>query len=316
MKIRIEEDLNREEILEFIADLDGSTFFHTPAWMEAIRASFPRLEAGWVTARTAGGLAGLMPFVRKVRGPLFSLWSMPFGTYGTPLEREAGVSMELLKKFFQISSSPACLEGVANIFGSSFDDLRLRGTRRRIESCCIIELSGEFEDYSDKVLGRRKKRECLATARDGVVARPLATMDELAVFHGIYRDASRNWGGVHPYPLRFFEELYGRRDEGVLFLGAFRGGRLLGGHIDMFFGRNAQAWQAGMASEARRYKLASFLVYSAVREAYGRGARIFNLGSSGGDMGLIRFKQLMGGKEYNYPVIEKRKCWWGWIRPR
>jgi hypothetical protein len=78
----------------------------------------------------------------------------------------------------------------------------------------------------------------------------------------------------------------------------------------------AQAWQAGMSRESHQYGVGALLVTYAVQEACRKGARIFNLGSSGGDRGLIFFKESMGGREHCFPVVRMRKRWWGWIRAR
>jgi hypothetical protein len=54
----------------------------------------------------------------------------------------------------------------------------------------------------------------------------------------------------------------------------------------------------------------------AVGEAIDRGISTFNLGSSGGDAGMIFFKESMGGVEYLYPVLEKRRRWLEWLKKR
>jgi lipid II:glycine glycyltransferase (peptidoglycan interpeptide bridge formation enzyme) len=98
--------------------------------------------------------------------------------------------------------------------------------------------------------------------------------------------------------------------------GAFLNGKLLGGHIDFYFGNMAQAWQAGVSKEANRYGVSPYLVIRAIEEAYNRGIKYFNMGSSGGDEGLIYFKESLGGKEFNYPIVKSEKRWWKWIKNR
>ena len=47
------------------------------------------------------------------------------------------------------------------------------------------------------------------------------------------------------------------------------------------------------------------LVVGAVEEAYGRGVKHFNLGTSGGNEGIVFFKESLGGRERFYRIVEK-----------
>ena len=102
----------------------------------------------------------------------------------------------------------------------------------------------------------------------------------------------------------------------MLLWGGFLGGRLLGGHINFYFQEMGQAWQAAMSGDASEYEVSALLILEAVREAFDRGMRIFNLGSSGGNRGIIFFKESMGGKEHLYRIATVRKKWWRWLKGR
>lgn len=302
--------------MEFVAAFGEATFFHTPAWLAVLEASFRRLRTGWITAREGGELVGVMPVVEMQRGPFRFLWSLPFGTYGHPLARDPAVRAALLRIFVRLASRCCCLESAASFFDSAWFSDVPAGACVRMEECCLIELEGSFEDFWRGVLSSKRRQLCNRGLRAGVTVRVLETEEEVQAFHALYVAGSRAWGGVHPYPLRFFLELFKRRDSGVVFWGGYIGGKLLGGNIDFYYGEMAQAWQAGISPEAYPYHVGSLLVTSAVEEAYRRGFKIFNLGSSGGDEGLIFFKKSLGGTEYVYPVLEMKKRWWGWLRRR
>lgn len=162
-------------------------------------------------------------------------------------------------------------------------------------------------------MSRKRRQLCNRCEREGVTARVLEPSD-LGEFYRAYLSGSTRWGGVHPYPRPFFEALLRRRDEGVLVWGAFHGGALIAAHVDFYFGRTAQAWQAGVTARSHEYDAGAFLVMHAVREAIDRGTSVFNLGSSGGDEGMIFFKESMGGEERRYPVVERMRGWWRRLR--
>lgn len=315
MKVRLEENLPHGKVVDFVGRFPRATFFHTPAWLEILEDSFPNFKAGWITARDGEDLVSIMPFVRMLKGPFNFLWALPFGTYGNPLAVDRRAAGAVLGKFFQMAGSLACLEAVACLFEKGVYDYPA-GVSVRMEECSLIELEGDFDEYRRSRLSKKRRQLCNRGRRDGIEVRPLGNEEEVGDFYRIYSAVSRAWGGVHPYPMKFFIELFKRRDEGVLIWGGFLKGKLLGGNIDFYFGEVAQAWQAGISSESYDYYVGSLLVTHAVSEAYRRGIRIFNLGSSGGDSGLIFFKRSLGGREHRYPVVGVRKRWWGWIKSR
>lgn len=292
------------------------TFFHTPAWSEILDASFPSFRPLWITARDDGRLSGFMPAVRAGKGLFHSLYSLPFGTYGTPVADDASTRNRILEAFIDKARGPGCLEGVVNLFSLEEGTETTPPPGCRMEECSIIDLEGGFERYRSRSLSRKKRQICNGCEREGIDVRPLESEEEMEEFYAIYLSGSAGWGGVHPYPKVFFERLLEASSEGVLVLGAFLGGRMLGGHIDLFFGDIAQGWQAGMSPGRDAPGAASYLIYSAVREACERGIRYFNLGSSGGDDGMIFFKESMGGKRHLYPVWETGRRWFRWIRRR
>lgn len=317
LHVEIEETADKESAPDLVAGYSEATFFHTPAWLEVIETSFPRMSIVWLTAREEDTVVGLMPVVRSRRGPLVFLWSLPWGTYGHPLGSSIEIKREILCAFLRIAGDPRCPEAVANIFDGAW--LADSGFQEhlRTEECCLIELEEDFDFYWRKKLSSKRRQICNRGLRAGIEVREIDTEEEVRSFHAIYADFSSSWGDrTHPYPLGMFMELFKRRDRGVVFWGGFLGDRLLGGNIDFYYGHTAQAWQAGLLPESYEYNLSSLLVTAAVEEAYRRGMKIFNLGSSQGDEGLIFFKKSLGGSEFFYPVLEIRKKWWRWLRKR
>ena len=316
MKVGVEEARDDRAVWDFVAAFPGATFFHTPTWLAVLETSFRRFKAGWITATENGELAGIMPVVKMKREPFWFLWALPFGTYGHPLARDPDVRNALLQKYIELASAPSCLEAVGSFFDGAWISNLPHSACVRMEECCLVELEGTFDDFWRGALSSKRRQLCNRGLRAGVTVRALESEEEVRAFHALYVTGSRAWGGVHPYPLRFFVELFKRRDRGVVFWGGFLGGRLLGGNIDFYFGRMAQAWQAGISPEAYPYHIGSLLVTGAIEEAYRRGSEVFNLGSSGGDEGLIFFKKSLGGTEFVYPILEMKKRWWGWLRRR
>ncbi len=256
-----------------------------------------------------------MPIVKISTGPFHTFHSLPFGTYGDPLVRDCGVYGELLKVFFGLVASFSCVETAACIYSDVCDEYIPTGVDKTHRECSMIDLTEGFDEYWAHGLSATRRKICRRN-RGEIIIRPLDNEGEVDRFYGIYLEESSKWGGVHPYPIDLFRELYRRRGGGVVIWGAFRGGRLLGGHVDMYFGKMAQAWQAGMSEESYEYGAGVLLVVAAVEEACRRGIRFFNLGSSGGNEGLLYFKRSMGGREHRYKIVSREKKWLSWARKK
>lgn len=325
MKVQLEKEIERAEIGRFTASHRRATFFHTPAWMEALAEAYPRFEPQWLTARDGGELRGFMPLVESRRGPFTSLWALPFGTYGDPVADDGAVSRTLIQEFFELARRRGVVEAETHLFlAGSADGLPAFDTgiaeylsssvRVQVAESRTIDLEGGFEGYWDNNMTSKRRQICRKGEREGVTVRPLEGEVELESFYALYEEESAAWGGVHPYPLSLFRELFKRSDEGVVIWGGFVEGELLGGHVNFYFGQMAQAWQAGMSARSREYGIDVMLVVKAVEEACRRGMKIYNLGSSGGNEGIMFFKQSLGGREYRYPVVAVRKRWWRWLK--
>jgi hypothetical protein len=316
VKAELEHRPPREELERFIGSIPGATFFHTPAWLDSLEKAFGDFSVLWLTAREAGVLAGVMPAVRLARGPFSYLWSLPFGTYGEPLARDSLVREALLAEFLRLARTPGCLEAGAVLFRGEPPARLPRGSGVLTEECRLVSLENGFDEVWDTLWSSKRRQLARRGLDAGIVVRSLETEAEVRRFHAIYAAESRAWGGVHPYPERLFLELFRRRSGAVFFWGAFLQSDLLGGHIDFYHGDMAQAWQGGMTERAREFETGAILIKSAMEEACRRGCRVFNLGSSGGNRGILFFKESLGGREHRYSIITMRKGWWALVRGR
>jgi hypothetical protein len=312
----LEKEVEAGEFADLIERFEFSNFFNSPGWVEILAASFPGFSPYWITARESGRIVGIMPVVNKDILFLHCVRSLPFGTYGTPLADDPAIKSKLVGRFMELASSAGCLDAVCTLFDPGWNEWFSRDIPHTMSESRIAKLDGDFESYLASKVSATKRKTYRRCERAGVTARPLNSVEEVMEFHGIYGEMSRGWGGIHPLPDRFFTEIFSRGGDCVAIMGAFKDGRMMGGHIDFYYGNMAQAWQAGLSKEANRLGAAPYLVLEAVREAYSRNISYFNLGSSSGDEGLIEFKESLGGSETKYPVIKTGKRWWKWIRRR
>jgi len=314
VKLDIEDSITQDELADLLRDFRFSSFFNSVEWVRVLTSSFDNFSSFWITARRGGRLEGAMPVVRVNRKFFFYFRSLPFATYGTPLASSPALRARLIEEFMELSSGPGCMNSVAVIFDPSWKEWVPAGLPGVRAESRIIELKEDFDFYRTNSLSSTKRKVCRRNQRAGVKIRNLRSEGELYEFYRIYRDRSSGWGGVHPLPGSLFRNIFKLGDPGITFTGAFLEGRMLGCHIDFYRGNMAQAWISGVSSEGNEYGAASFLIFNSVREAYRKGMRYFNLGSSGGNEGLIFFKESLGGERYDYLIVNSEKWWWKWIR--
>jgi hypothetical protein len=307
--VSIEQSLDREKALSLLKAFPRSTFFHTPIWLEVLVRAFTAFSGGWITEREGSELVGFMPYIEIRKGPFRNLWAMPFGTYGDPIASSRPTAYRLIERFFEMSSRPGCRRAGASLLCTDVSSGLPPGVNRQTEECRIIELEGTFDEYRSRIVSKKRRQLHNRSQRAGVRIEMIDSRDGFMALYYAYRRGSKDWGGVHPYPLSLFEELFASRDEGVVFWGAVLDDEFLGGHIDLYFGGVAQAWQAGLTERASEFDISSMLVFSAVEEAYRRGMSEFNLGSSGRHSGIRFFKESLGGREYLYSTLTAEKGW-------
>ncbi|MFO7916265.1 MAG: GNAT family N-acetyltransferase [Candidatus Krumholzibacteriales bacterium] len=314
VRLEIEENINKDELADLVRGFRFSSFFSSADWVGLLSSSFRSFSSFWITARHDSRLEGAMPAIKVRKNIFFYLRSLPFATYGNPLAHRPEVRSLMIRKFLELSARMNCLNASAVIFDPDWSDWIPPDIPAEPAESRIIELREDFDYYRTRSMSSTKRKVCRRSRRAGVTVRALSTERELNDFYRIYRERSSGWGGVHPFPLKFFRNLFEHSGTDLGFSGAFLDGRLLGCHIDFYGGNMAQAWISGVSGEGNELGAPTLLIYNSVRKAYEKGMRYFNLGSSGGDRGLIFFKESLGGKRSDYLIVTSEKRWWKWIR--
>lgn len=312
--IRIENDIDPEELESLLCGFPFASFFNSPMWVRTLDSSFDNFSAFWIAAYREQRLTGAMPVIKIFKPPFYYLRSLPFATYGIPASNQPETRAALIRRFVELSSRAGCLEASAVLFDPDWREWMPGDIPVTAEESRIIDLREDFDYYLSEGMNSTRRKVCRRCGRAGIEVKPLSSENELNQFYGIYRERSRSWGGVHPFPETLFDNLFGLEDGAVVFSGAFLDGRLLGCHVEFYYGNMAQAWISGVSAEGNRHGVPSFLIYHSVRRAYRKGIPFFNLGSSGGDEGLIFFKESLGGERTDFPVVRRAKRWWKWIR--
>jgi hypothetical protein len=252
-------------------------------------------------ARRGERLAGAVPVTLTRRFGLSWARSLPFGTFGGPLVA-AG------------EPDPATVRStLADAFGAWLAAERVAGgevthaplTEGARPDPAWAALAAEVREGVAHVVDlapgpealraalRKRSRQALTHAlRFGaeVSERPEA----LPEIYSFYRKQGRGWAGHRPYSLPFLRALLDHPSGFARLLVTACHGQLEAGVMVLTGGDEAFIWWTGAGSASRRSLSFTHLLFSVFEHAWAAGARRVNIGGSGGQERLHRFKESLG----------------------
>lgn len=296
-----------------LADDPDATFFHTPLWSEALCRHLPGTTPLWFVARAEGRCVGGLSAVARRRGPLRRLQSHFDGTAGGPLvapdlpvATRAAVAAALLAEWTRAARRPDV--AAASLILSPEAEARwggvpaARGWRRRDLPFAVLPLDGGPSAVEYGVLPKNRRNERNRALRRGCTSGVTDDPVVLGEYYPIYLAAARRWG-VKPTPEALLRELLSRGAGAAFLSWVRRDGRVIGGHVCFRHGVEVVAWNGATLAEHADVFPATLLVWTDVVEACRGGARRLDLGGSGGQAGVARFKELLGAR------FATRGCW-------
>ncbi|HEX5132396.1 MAG TPA: GNAT family N-acetyltransferase [Candidatus Krumholzibacteria bacterium] len=282
-----------------------ATFYHTRVWLESLAVAYPRMRPRCALARDGGTVRGFLPFFESPRGPLRSVWSLPFGTYGGPVGDGDGVEHALLDVFDAELRRPGTLEAGWVDFHN-----RSTGATGTVETATthVLDLRGGFDTVWRERFDKPRRRRVRRAEEKGVEVRRAGGEADIHGFLQVYRQRLDAWDSGEGHPERLFHDLVARGGDGrVRMFVAVHAGEVVGGHLNLYHGRSVIAWY-GMASAAGDELNAGTLLYAhCIRDACDGGYEDYNLGASLGKESLIAYKESLGGVARHYRIIRRRR---------
>ncbi len=295
---------------------ESATFFHTYAWFDAVRKSFPEMrsatkafqfgEDDWV-------VFPLMQVGTELRGFFKHYVSNEPGVYGGPIFNKA-FNAERARQIFPhfMNVRTACMK----IFGNPLFDLTstLGAFKTEENSTHILNLS-EFKDVQE--ISGRYARDVKKGIRDAETQRvecvQLNDLEGLKSYFSVYEEVTRLRGAsaTNQYPFDLFKNLFDRRNEGVKFWSARLYGKVIGGVISCEFNRHIDLWHAAWLPVAHNIGAGKLVYHKVIEYAFERGYKYFDFNPSGGHRGTMKLKEEFGcsRKEFNDFTYEAGGFW-------
>lgn len=327
MKITLESRVDPNAWAELTAADPSASFFHEPVWVDCLAASFPHFRRAYFLARDdAGSLVGGIPAIRSVRFGLTQLFSLPYGTYGTPLVRaatpdEAGrVRRALVRRWVEETRRPGLVRAHLVPFGAAMPEPPgplppggefggMPAGWRRMERTHLVDLTVGWEALWSGQFDGDKRTEARKAQRLGVSVRREPGPAVADVIEGLYRRQSGAWRDHTPFPPGFLHRLVEAAPDRVAVWVARHEARPVAAEMVFHHRDTATVWLTCGETAARRLG-AGNLIYSEIMEdACRRGLATFNLGGSRGRASIEAFKEAFGSRPVEYATWLYEAAW-------
>jgi len=297
---------------DLVAEDRSASFFQTLAWSDVLSSTLLDHAPLFAEARLRGELVAGMPVIRRSRGPVTVVESMPFGTYGGVLATDRAPSQAAAELLL------ALLDAVDRI---TVGQIRIVDFNGRLADACdgftsvaseaqVLDLDRPYDEiwagFRPSVRNKVRKAE-----KAGVVIRQARGTDDFHAYHRLLEECSERWGTANPFSEDFFAALAVSDNDAIQMWLAVYDGAIIGGDLNFLSATSVFNWGNVSHRESVSLGTVPLLHDHAIKDACRRGLKTYNLGGSGGIDTVARFKSAFGTKciPYTEYVLEK-----GWMK--
>ncbi len=297
---------------DLIARDPSASFFQTRVWSDVLSAALPDHEPLFAACHLGADLVAGLPVIRRSRGPVTVVESMPFGTYGGLVASDRAPTDAPTRLV------SALLDAVA---GAGLGQVRIVDFAGRLEHACdgftaiaseaqVIDLDRSYEEIwaGFRPSARNKVRKA---EKAGVTVREARGIDDFIAYHALLEECSERWGTPNPFGEEFFTALAGTGSDAVQMWLAVYEGNVIGGDLNFISATSVFNWGNVSHRESVSLGTVPLMHARAMEDGCRRGLETYNLGGSGGIDAVARFKSAFGTRPVPYTeyVLEK-----GWMR--
>jgi CelD/BcsL family acetyltransferase involved in cellulose biosynthesis len=276
-----------------------ATIFHTAAWAELWTGEWR--DARWeaIVLEEGGRYEGAIGAIVRHRGPVRTVFSMPFSTYGGPLVRAdhpdpAAVRRALLEAFGRLAASRLTLRAEITWYGGVRNELPPKLPADETFTH-VLPLGRDYESLSAGFApaARRLVRQ---SEESGLAIRAAENLEDVRAFYNLAVETVRRRGGT-PKPF----SLYARIFKALVPAGLARyhlvlhEERPVAGSLHLFREGVATSWLPVSSEAAWPLRPNNFLISRVLMSLCDAGYLEYHFGASPPDAaGLIRFKESWG----------------------
>jgi len=228
------------------------------------------------------------------------------GTYGGPaVAKAADIEGGLVTRFVETRRGSGVHEVGFVDFHNRFSFAQAT-THKAITH--IIDMEPGFDHVWSTLFEKSKRRQTRKAEREGIDVVQASSPNDVREYYALYRQQVGKWKPRLVYPETLFLKLINAGDNNVRLFLARANGRLLGGHLNLYFGDTVVAWSGVTTSDSRSLQASTLLYSTCIRHACDKGYTRYNLGGSLDKETLMEYKEALGGTAYSYQVHRWRSA--------
>lgn len=279
-----------------------STFFHSPLWHEIVTLTYRDYSIATRGFEFDDGSKAIFPFIQTREGGILKgkgrLKSSVFGGYGGIIAERVLTAHEQHAVYAYLLSLKASI----SIDGNPFSSYAVPKTFTLKKDFTHVVALNTTEENVYKRLSRGAKSNLNQALKKGVCIRKAHTEHDIVCYVGVYQDTLKRWGAatLFTYPEALFQNIFERAGDAAQLWLAEKDGTIIAGAIIFYWNRVVSYWHGASLKDYFDCYPNNLLHMEIIKDALRRGYRYYDLGPSGGQQGVVRFKQSFGAERFEF----------------
>jgi hypothetical protein len=287
---------------EVVKKNPGSTFFHTPLWHEIVTRTYQDYAIATRGFQFDDGTRAVFPILQtKAGGQLKGkarLKSSVFGGYGGIIAERELSPVEQQPIYDYLLS----LKASVSVDGNPFSHYTLHKPftlRKDFTHSFRLDIG---EDALYKRFSRGAKSNLNQALKKGVSVRAARNEQEVSTYFQVYKDTLKRWGDakLFEYPKELFLNIHRTAGDAAKFWIAEKDGAIIAGAVIFYWNQVVSYWHGASLRDFFDCYPNNLLHVEIIKDALGKQYRFYDFGPSGGQQGVVRFKESLGAEKREF----------------
>ena len=288
-----------------------ATFFHTPAWHEIIVRTYPPYEIATRQYIFEDGTRAVVPFIQTKQGGFLKgkarLKSSVWGGYGGIIS-EKNLSPDQQNLIYE---NLLGLKASISIDSNPFSGYTLPDSFIVKDDFTHIFPLNQPEENLLQSLSRGAKSNLNQAIKKGVTVRTAETENDIASYYSMYQDTLKRWGEatLFSYSEDLFFTIFKDAGDRAQFWLAEIDGKIIAGVLIFYWNKVVSYWHGASLKDYFSYYPNNMLHMEIAKDAAKKNYSYYDFGPSGGQQGVVRFKESFGTVRHSFDSGHWKKKW-------
>lgn len=279
-----------------------ATLFHAPLWPSVYCQTFPQFQIGSIGFVTEKGVRAVFPLLfeekKRFLKTVKQYRSMEPGAYGGIIAEDELNQDEINEIIRHITGLK---QSKGRITGNPFKSVEYPSLIKKEMETSVVDLSCGFDGVWKK-FSRGQKSNIKQAQKKGISVRQASSEADIRAYCQVYEETLDRWGDktLIRFPDLLFLNLFNTRSPHVRFWVAEKTGQPVAGILALQWQDKLIFWHGCSKQEHFSDYPNNLLHFTAIKWACENRINVYDMGSSMGLEGLIRFKRSFGAEQRPY----------------